>query len=117
MKTLIILSLWITLSRQAFAAESTIVVLREDHQVLQRDEHDLAACRVIIPDATAGAKFSIKCADSKEKIILNETVNAAGDDAGGRAVQIDKLPTGGPYKIEIDPADATGINQTYTFDD
>lgn len=81
-------------------------VLKEDYQVLQRDEHDMAACWVFLPGETAaGVPFIAQVADDGGTVQrkIEHPASALGD---ARAMLLDELPVGGPYSIAVSTAEA-----------
>lgn len=81
------------------------VVLKEDHQVLQRDERDFGACRILIANATAGEEFRVHVLGPDGATVMDRKIKAEAQRATGAAVSLGQIPTGGPYVVEISPVE------------
>src|SRR4051812_1484781 len=82
------------------------VRLAEDYQVLQRGDDDTASFVVKLPDAVQdGAAYKVVAwqelgaADTR----LDRAVRAAAVASVGKGLLVEKLPTGGPYTVEVVP--------------
>lgn len=111
-----------TASQQTAAAgqqtPAVPTVLREDHQVIQRDRSNKGHFRVIVTDATATDRYEVKISGPKSAKVLERVVTAAASDGGGQEVAIADVPVGGPYRVEVSTAGRSGpAGSTLTFDD
>jgi sialate O-acetylesterase len=97
------------------AAEPDVPKLTEDYQVLQRDEHDQAACNIVWADAATKGQFTTKVTDATGKVLLSKTLDGVTRKEGGRTILIEKLPVGGPYTIEVRPVEAAEGTRGLTF--
>lgn len=94
------------------------VVLREDHQVIQRDEANKGQFRVAVIDATATDSYRVRISGPKNAKVLDRVVKASPSDSGGQTVDVMDVPVGGPYRVEVSPArGSANAGSTLTFDD
>lgn len=77
------------------------VLLKEDHQVLQRDSQDRASCVAALPaELHDVARFAVEITDEagKERHFASSVIDL-GD--GKKGLAIEQLAVGGPYSIKI----------------
>lgn len=93
-------------------------VLREDHQVIQRDGKDRGHFRVSVIDATATDTYRVRITGPKTAKVQDRVVKAVAGEAGGQEVPVTDVPVGGPYKVEIIASGGSGSGgAALTFDD
>src|SRR5262245_7437152 len=78
----------------AAATPEPPVVLREDHQVIQRNESNVGVFQVALVDATATDTYLVKITGSNNAKVLERKVKASPSVAGGQTVDVGGVPVG-----------------------
>jgi hypothetical protein len=84
----------------AYAAAPQAVRLVEDYQVIQRDNNDEGACTVKLPEGASNAQIEIT-EDATHQPVAGVKTSPCELDGGRAGVLIEKIPVGGPYKIQV----------------
>lgn len=97
------------------AAEPGVPTLMEDFQVLQRDDHDQTSCNVIWADAKVTGPFNATVQDAAGKVLISQKTEGIVRKDGSKSILIEKIPTGGPYYIEVRPVEQAERKRGLTF--
>lgn len=87
------------------APAADVTLLREDYQVIQRDERDRGTCAVAVPTALQGVARFRTSVEGGGRVVRSGEVAPRDLAGGGRGIVLDGIPVGGPYTVTVTAAD------------